>query len=106
MVPRVDFISAPGVSPSNVYRPGGPYKMVTGLGLFAFDRTLCRFRLESVHPGHSVRDIVDNTGFDFDCPAHVPQTPAPEAEVLQLLRGRVRGEIADAYPRFAASLAS
>jgi glutaconate CoA-transferase subunit B len=106
MVPRVDFISAPGVSPSNVYRPGGPYKMVTGLGLFAFDRSRCRFRLESVHPGHSVQEIVDNTGFDFDCPGHVPVTPAPESSVLQLLRGRIRGEIAEAYPRFAASLAS
>jgi glutaconate CoA-transferase subunit B len=106
MVPRVDFISAPGVSPSNVYRPGGPYKMVTGLGLFAFDRTRCRFRLESVHPGHSVQEIVDNTGFDFDCPGQVSVTPAPESSVLQLLRGRIRGEIAEAYPRFATSLAS
>jgi len=104
MVPRVDFISAPGGSASNVYRPGGPYKMVTGLGLFAFDRARCRFRLESVHPGHSVHDILDNTGFDFDRPEDVAATPPPEADVLQLLRGRVRGEIADAYPRFAASL--
>src|SRR5215475_10321830 len=43
MVPRVDFISAPGASASNVHRPGGPYKMLTGLGLFAFDRARCRF---------------------------------------------------------------
>jgi glutaconate CoA-transferase subunit B len=104
MVPRVDFISAPGASTSNVHRPGGPYKMVTGLGLFAFDRARGRFRLESVHPGHSVQDIVDNTGFDFDRSEDAPVTSPPEAEVLRLLRQRVRSEIADAYPRFAASL--
>ena len=104
MVPKVDFISAPGTSASNVHRPGGPYRMVTGLGLFAFDRTRCRFRLESVHPGHSLQEIVDNTGFDFDRSEHVAVTPPPELEVLRLLRQRVRGEIADAYPRFAASL--
>jgi glutaconate CoA-transferase subunit B len=104
MVPRVDFISAPGASAANVHRPGGPYGMVTGLGLFAFDRAHCRFRLESVHPGHSLQEIVDNTGFDFDRAEDVAVTPAPEPEVLQLLRQRVRGEIADAYPRFAASL--
>jgi len=101
MVPRVDFISAPGVSQSNVYRPGGPYKMVTGLGLFAFDRARARFSLESVHPGHTVEEILDNTGFDFDRPERVPFTPPPEPRILELLRTQIRGEIAEAYPRFA-----
>src|SRR4029077_19398262 len=39
MVPKVDFVSAPGVSSPNTYRPGGPSKMLTGLGLFGFDRS-------------------------------------------------------------------
>jgi glutaconate CoA-transferase, subunit B len=104
MVPKVDFVSAPGVSPPNTYRPGGPYKMVTGLGVFGFDRGRGRFRLESVHPGHSLEEILDNTGFEFDRDAQVPVTPAPDARVLHLLRSRVRAEIAEAYPRFAASL--
>ncbi len=102
MVHRVDFISAPGVSPPNVYRPGGPYKMVTGLGLFAFDRERGRFRLESVNPGHTVEEILDNTGFEFDCPEQIPATPPPDSRMLDLLRARIRGEIAEAYPRFAA----
>ncbi len=102
MVHRVDFISAPGVSPPNVYRPGGPYKMVTGLGLFAFDRERGRFRLESVNPGHTVEEILDNTGFEFDCPEQIPATPPPDSRMRDLLRARIRGEIAEAYPRFAA----
>ena len=105
MVPKVDFVSAPGTSPPNVYRPGGPYKMVTGLGLFGFDRPRRRFVLESVHPGHSVEEIRDNTGFDFDCAARVPMTVGPEPQVLELLRSRVREEVAETYPRFAATLA-
>ena len=48
-VPKVDFISAPGTSAPNVYRPGGPWKLVTGLGVLGFDRTRKRFTLESVH---------------------------------------------------------
>jgi len=104
-VPKVDFVSAPGTSPPNVYRPGGPYKMVTGLGLFGFDRPRRRFVLESVHPGHSIEEIRDNTGFDFDCAARVPMTVGPEPQVLQLLRSRVREEVAETYPRFAATLA-
>ncbi len=102
MVPRVDFISAPGVSPPNVYRPGGPYKLVTGLGVLGFDRERRRFGLESIHPGHSLEEILENTGFEFDCPERVPPTPAPEPHVLELLRTRIRDEVAEAYPRFAA----
>jgi glutaconate CoA-transferase subunit B len=101
MVPKVDFVSAPGTSPANVYRPGGPYKMVTGLGLFGFDRQRRRFMLESVHPGHSIEEIRDHTGFDFDCAQTVPVTPGPEPRALELLRSRIREEVAETYPRFA-----
>ncbi len=106
MVPKVDFISAPGVSDAGVHRPGGPYALLTGLGLFYFDRARRRFRLQSVHPEHSVEEIRDNTGFEFDCLAQVPVTPAPDASTLAAIRDCIRGEIADAYPHFAARLAA
>ena len=35
MVPRVDFVSAPGTSPARVYRPGGPYALAAARGLQA-----------------------------------------------------------------------
>ena len=100
-VPKVDFISAPGTSPPNVYRPGGPYALVTGRCLFLFDRERRRFHLESVHPGHAVEEVRDETGFDFDCPADVPETPVPDHGTLALIRGDVARAIADPYPAFA-----
>jgi glutaconate CoA-transferase subunit B len=103
LVPQVEFISAPGMSAPNVYRPGGPHALLTGLGLFAFDRARQRFRLQSVHPGHSVEEILDQTGFEFDRPDTVPVTPLPSADVLALIRGEVKAQIAETYPRFAAS---
>jgi glutaconate CoA-transferase subunit B len=104
MVPKVDFISAPGVSAPQVYRPGGPHALVTGRCVFAFDKAKRRFRLESVHPGESVDSVRQNTGFEFDVAPNVRET-APLAESdLSLLRGRVSGEIAETYPRFARSL--
>ena len=106
MVPKVDFISAPGVSETGVHRPGGPRALLTSLALFSFDRARRRFRLDSVHPGHSVEEVRDNTGFMFDCPEKVPLTPAPEAAVLSAIRSRVRADIAETYPQFAARLAS
>lgn len=105
LVPKVDFVSAPGTSPAGVYRPGGPWKLLTGLALFGFDRPRKRFALESVHPGHTVEEVVDGTGFEFDRPALVPTTPEPEPRMLQLIRGKIRGEIAETYPKFAAGLA-
>ena len=102
MVPRVEFVSAPGTSPANVPRSGGPRALVTGLCAFSFDRERARFRLESVHPGHTLDEVREHTGFDFDADASVPQTAAPEAAVLALLRGTIAAQVAETYPRFAA----
>jgi glutaconate CoA-transferase, subunit B len=101
LVPKVDFISAPGGSPDNVQRNGGPVALVTNRCLFAFDRSRARFRLASVHPGHSVEEVIDNTGFDFDRENDVPTTPAPSAETLHLMRTIVAPMLAEVYPEFA-----
>ncbi|UCE30731.1 MAG: CoA synthetase [Burkholderiales bacterium] len=103
-VPRVDFVSAPGPTGLPDYRPGGPHALLTGLCLFGFQRERRRFVLQSVHPGHTVEEVRDRTGFDFDCPESVPQTPLPDAATLALIRGRVRDEIAETYPKFAAEM--
>jgi len=101
-VEKVDFISAPGVSPPDVRRRGGPHALVTELCIMMFDRARARFRLESVHPGRSVEEVRDNTGFDFDLPDRVPTTPEPEPERLDILRARIGREVAGTYPDFAA----
>src|ERR1700674_3273662 len=102
LVEKVDFISAPGTSPENVYRPGGPIALITNRCLFAFDRARRRFRLESVHPGHTVEEVIANTGFEFDRPDTVPVTPVPSPETLRLMREAVAPALADTYPKFAA----
>jgi glutaconate CoA-transferase subunit B len=104
LVPRVGFVSAPGGSPDNVYRPGGPIALVTNRCLFGFDRARRRFVLESVHPGHTAEEVIANTGFDFDRPAQVPQTAPPSPETLAIMRGRVADELAEVYPQFAAAV--
>jgi glutaconate CoA-transferase subunit B len=102
LVPKVDFVSAPGMSAPDVYRPGGPHALVTSRCVFAFDRAQGRFRLASVHPGHSTEEVLEHTGFAFDIPELVPPTPAPDEASLALIRGSVGKAIAETYPRFAA----
>jgi glutaconate CoA-transferase, subunit B len=104
LVPEVEFVSAPGVSAANVYRPGGPHALVTGRCVFRFERSRRRFRLESVHPGHTVDEVLRHTGFDFDLPDAVTETPTPSAQTLALIRGPIGAAIPGTYPRFAAEV--
>jgi glutaconate CoA-transferase subunit B len=102
LVPKVDFVSAPGSSAAGIDRPGGPYALVTGRCVFRFDAQRRRFRLASVHPGHTVDEIARHTGFAYDAPDQVPSTPSPSAATLALIRGPIGTEIAETYPAFVA----
>ena len=101
-VPKVDFISAPGTSEEGVYRTGGPYALLSELCLMMFDRQRRRFRLRSIHPGHTLEEVQDNTGFSFDIPKKICETTIPNKERLELLRKRISPEIAKIYPEFVA----
>jgi glutaconate CoA-transferase subunit B len=101
LVEKVDFVSAPGTSDDNVYRPGGPIALITNRCLFMFDRARRRFRLASVHPGHTVEEVAEHTGFAYDRPATVPVTAAPSADTLRILRTVVATQLTEVYPQFA-----
>jgi glutaconate CoA-transferase subunit B len=103
-VPKVEFISAPGWSPPEIYRPGGPVALLTSLCQFRYDRAGHRFALESLHPGHTLEEVRDQTGFAFDVPDTVPTTPGPDDATRALIR-EVGREIAETYPQFAGRLA-
>ena len=104
LVEKVDFISAPGASADNVYRPGGPRALITNRCLFAFDARRRRFALTSVHPGHTVAEVIENTGFAFDHDEDVRTTPAPSREDLRVLRTVVAPQLVEVYPQFAAKV--
>jgi glutaconate CoA-transferase subunit B len=100
LVPKVEFVSAPGWSPPDVVRRGGPVALLTGKALFAWDRERRRFRLESVHSPHTLDEVRAATGFQFDERKAVA-TPAPTADEIALLRNTVAARIAPDYPDFA-----
>jgi glutaconate CoA-transferase subunit B len=102
LVPKVDLVSAPGVSPPGVFRRGTAQALVTGRCVFLFDAARARFSLHSLHPGETVAGIRAATGFDFDIPGEVAVTADPTAEELALLRGPVCDEMLETYPDFCA----
>jgi glutaconate CoA-transferase, subunit B len=105
LVPKVDFISAAGVSDPAVHRPGGPIALVTSRCVFDFIRDRGAFRLKSLHPGHTLDEVLENTGFKFEIPNGVSETPLPSAKMLTLLRDTVADEISHLYPQFATNMA-
>ncbi len=100
LVPRVDIVSAPGVSAPEVFRRGTAQALVTGRCVFGFDPVRGRFTLVSTHPGETVESIRAQTGFDYDEPEMVPTTPDPSDSELALLRGSVCDEMVETYPEF------
>jgi len=125
LVPRVDIISAPGVSAPGVFRRGTAQALVTGRAVLRFGRRegtfppplagggrgegagpmgdvlgTARFTLESIHPGETVETIRAATGFAYDAPQTVPVTRPPSPEQLAALRGPVREQMLETYPDF------
>jgi glutaconate CoA-transferase subunit B len=101
LVPKVDFISAPGWSPSGVERRGGPAALLTGKALFSWQADKHRFRLESFHDGSNESFVRENTGFDYDVSPVLQETAPPTEEEIVVLRGEVAKTMAADYPDFA-----
>lgn len=67
--------------------PGsGPASVVTPLCVLDFETPDGRCRLRSVHPGVTVDQVVDATGFKLVVPDDVPESKPPTGFELQVLR--------------------
>ena len=60
--------------------------VVSNLGVFDFETPERVMRLRSVHPGVTVDEIVEATGFELVIPAEVPDTRMPTPEELEMIR--------------------
>jgi glutaconate CoA-transferase subunit B len=100
-VEKVDFVTAPGITPATVHREGGPTKVVTPKALLAWDRQDGKWLLESVHPGSSVKEVKENTGFELGMLGSLTMTPPPTEKELSTLRAVVREKLRRVYPDFA-----
>ena len=64
-------------------------RVVSNLGVFDFETPDHQMRLVSVHPGVSVADVQENTGFELVVEGDVPESRTPSDEELSLLRERI-----------------
>ncbi len=87
---RVDFITSPGFVDGLDGRRklglpgGGPVMVITNLGCYGFSDG--EMVLTSLHPGRSVEQVRENTGWDVRISAQLTTTEAPNDEELRLIR--------------------
>ena len=90
-VPRVDVVSGVGHDRATSAGPAAARfhalrRVVSNLGVFDFETPDRRMRLASLHPGVTLREVVEATGFELALPDAVPTTRTPEPEELRLIR--------------------
>jgi glutaconate CoA-transferase subunit B len=91
-VERVDFVTSPGWLTGDGSRQragllfGGVSRVVTTLGIFGFDPDSRRMRVEALHPGVSLDQVREHTGFPMLEVARIGTTEPPTPEELEILR--------------------
>jgi len=93
----VSFVTSPGHLRGGDGRQaaglrGGPSRVITDKAIFGFDPVSKRMRVESIHPGTSLEDVLANLSFQPVVPDSIPVTEPPSREQVQLIRKEIDPE--------------
>jgi acyl CoA:acetate/3-ketoacid CoA transferase beta subunit len=85
-VEKVDMVCGVGYDHAGGARHHRIPRVVSDLGVFDFDTPDRSMRLASLHPGVTVEEVRDATGFALTIPDEVPSTREPTPTELRLIR--------------------
>ncbi|MGW4051102.1 CoA-transferase subunit beta [Streptomyces sp. NPDC004779] len=93
-VERVDMVCGVGYDRAAAAGPSATRyhripDVITDLGVFDFETPDRAMRLRSLHPGVTVEQVREATGFALVVPEEVPYTRDPTAEELRLIREEI-----------------
>lgn len=84
------YLSGPGArEEAGLPRNTGPYKVITNLAVLRFDDKSKSMKAESLHPGVTRENLVENTCFDLMWVENLKETAPPSEEELHTLRVEV-----------------
>ncbi|MFA5102933.1 MAG: CoA-transferase [Candidatus Thermoplasmatota archaeon] len=90
---HLDFLTTPGYLSGSDSREqaglptgSGPYRVITQLGVYGFDPESKEMLLLSLHPGVTVGQITENSGFPIGIPPKVSVTTPPSSRELAILK--------------------
>jgi acyl CoA:acetate/3-ketoacid CoA transferase beta subunit len=90
-VEAVDVVSGPGYDrvadlSATIRANHEIRRVVSNLGVFDFDNTERRMEVQSLHPGVTLEDVIEATGFELRIPDEVSETRMPTEAELRLIR--------------------
>jgi 3-oxoacid CoA-transferase subunit A/glutaconate CoA-transferase subunit A len=90
---HIDFLTTPGYlkgcdsrEKAGLPRGSGPFRVISQLGVYGFDSESKHMTLLSLHPGVTVEQIKENSGFEILIPSHVSITTPPSQKELKILK--------------------
>jgi len=89
---RVSYITSPGFGEGENWRErkglkgGGPSAVITTKAILRFDRETREMVLVSVHPGVTVDEVLEGTGWALKVAASVERTKSPLRSELRIIR--------------------
>lgn len=91
-VEKVDFITSVGYLDGGDSRvkaglkPYGPWKVITDKCILNFENEERKMQLESIHPGVTLEEVLDNMGFCPIIPEEIKTTGEPTEEQVRVIR--------------------
>jgi acyl CoA:acetate/3-ketoacid CoA transferase alpha subunit/acyl CoA:acetate/3-ketoacid CoA transferase beta subunit len=89
----IDFLTTPGYlqgydarEKAGLPTGSGPYRVISQLGVYGFDSTSKEMTLLALHPGVSVEQVRENSGFEIHVPRDVSVTQPPSQAELKNLQ--------------------
>jgi glutaconate CoA-transferase subunit A len=67
----------------------GEVKLVTNLAVFKVDHDTREFKIVSLHPGVTLAEVQEATGFPVHCEGDIPLTEEPDEESLRMIREEI-----------------
>ena len=89
---KVSYITSPGFGDGrdwrerNGLRGGGPCTVITTKGILRFNSETKELVLDSIHPGITVEEVLENTGWDLRWSPKIEKTKPPTRYELRKIR--------------------
>ena len=84
-VEEVDFVTGQGYNHRSEAYKVNEIVVISNLAVMNFKNPERMMQIQSYHPGHTVEEVKENTGFDLRVAPNAAETPAPTQDILELI---------------------
>ena len=84
-VEKVDFVTGQGYNNRAEEHRKNELVIISNLGVMNFKNPDRVMQIQSFHPGHTIDEITQNTGFDLLVSPDVAETPVPGPQIIDLI---------------------